>query len=169
MRISVWLLYVHRCTVFFALCSTFRRVVLVPCPLAKMACCSFAVGGTAPSRGPSARDLILQELIKSDRDLQTWFQPRGGRTHSKRILRCGSPSSSCPQSKLLPSRRKTQPGLTGSTWKDVLKGRSRREVGQKKQSHVAKVLSNAPRHLDTVLNIGGKVSQRADRKEGPRY
>ena len=61
---SVWLLYVKRCTVFFA----FRRVILFPCTFAegKTAHCCFAVGGTAPSRRLNAWDLIFQELIKSD-------------------------------------------------------------------------------------------------------
>ena len=94
--ISVWLLYVKRGTVFFALCSTFRRVILFPCSLAegKTAHSCFAVGGIAPSRRLNARDLIFQELIKSDCDLQTWFQSRDGRIHSECALPCDSPSSS---------------------------------------------------------------------------
>lgn len=50
---------------------------------------------------------------------------------------------------------KTLPGLASSTWKDVLKGTSWREQ-LKKQSYVAQMLSNASRHLDAVINVGGK-------------
>lgn len=169
--ISVWLLYVKRGTVFFALCSTFRRVILFPCSLAegKTAHSCFAVRGIAPSRRLNARDLIFQELIKSDCDLQAWFQSHDGWIHSAWVLPCDSPSSSCPQSKLFHSRSKTWPGLYGSTWKDVLKGTGWREVSQKQQSYVAKMLSNASRYLDTVINIGGKMSKQAYRKQGPRH
>lgn len=95
------------------------------------------------------------------------FQSRDGWIRSACTLLCDSPSSSCPQSKH--SESKTWPGLSDSMWKDVLKGISWREGGQEKQSYVAKMLSNASRYLDTVINISGRVSKQAYGKQGARF
>lgn len=152
MWISVWLLCVIRCTVSLPCVAWSGESSCFLVSWQRERHCCFAEGGTAPSTRLSAWDLSFQELVKSDCDLQTWFQSCDWWIYSEHTLPCVSPSSSPSCFTIRAKPGQAYLAAHGKMfWKEQIGGREVR-----RSSPVWPRCSNVARYLDADINNGDK-------------